>query len=158
MEGIKAIETRLSRVEALAATVDPAGNADPSQVNVLLESLARLEQEHAQYKGATTNTQRGQEEVLRENQDQVVQLGIKILKTEEDSRGLRTRDLVGQREARVQALEDLAKKTESPETSPAPGPPEEFDPNAIAHLAWDLGQVKTYFDGKRGQSGTIWTP
>ena len=94
MEGLKAIETRLSRLESLGAINDPAGNADPSQVNVLLESLARLEQEHAQYEGATTNTQWRQEEVLRENQDHVVKLGIRILKPEEDSRGLKTRDLI----------------------------------------------------------------
>ena len=49
-------------------------------------------------------------------------------------------------------------KTEGPKTSPAPGPPEGFDPNAIAHLAWELGQVKTYLEGKKGHSGTIWTP
>ena len=66
------------------------GNADPSQVNVLLESLARLEHEHAQYKGASTNTQRRHEEVLRETEDQVVQLGMGILKTEDNSRGLKT--------------------------------------------------------------------
>ena len=40
MEEIKAIETRLSQLEALGATNKAAGNADPSQVNVLLESLA----------------------------------------------------------------------------------------------------------------------
>ena len=37
MEGIKAIETLLSRLEALGATNESAGNTDPSQVNVLLE-------------------------------------------------------------------------------------------------------------------------
>ena len=93
---------------------------------MLLESLARLDQQHAQYKGATTNTQRRQEEVLREIQDQVVELSIEILKTEEDSGGLKTRDLVGQIEARVPALEDRAKKTEGPKTSQAPVPPEGF--------------------------------
>ena len=90
MEEIEAIDTRFSRLEALGATKEAAGNADPSQVNVLLESLARLEHEHAQYKGATTNTQRRHEEVLRETQDLVVQLGIRILKTEQDSIGLKT--------------------------------------------------------------------
>ena len=44
MEEIKAAETRLSRLEALGATDEAAGNADPNQVNVLLEALARLEQ------------------------------------------------------------------------------------------------------------------
>ena len=82
MERIKALETRLSRLEALGASKETAGNADPSQVNVLLKSLARLEQEHAQYKGATTNTQRLREEVLRETQHQVIQLGKRILRTE----------------------------------------------------------------------------
>ena len=123
MEEIKALETRLTRPEALEATNEAAGNADPSQVNVLLEVLARIEQEYAQYKGATTNTQRRHEEVLRETQDQVFQLGMRILKTEEDSRGLKTRDNVGQLEVRVQALEDLAKKTEGPKTSPVQGRP-----------------------------------
>ena len=148
MEEIKAIKTRSSPLEALGATTEAAGNADPSQVNVLLESQARLEHEHAQYKGATTNTQRRQEEVPRETQDQVVQLGMRILKTEEDSRGLNTRDQVGQIEARVQALENVAKKTESPRTSSVPGLPEGFDPNAVAHLAREIGQVKSYFDGQ----------
>ena len=37
MEEIKAIETRLSQLEALGATNEAAGSADPSQVNVLLE-------------------------------------------------------------------------------------------------------------------------
>ena len=95
MEGIRTIETRLSRLEALGATNEAEGSADPSQLNVLLESLARLQEEHAQYKGATTNTQRRHEEVLRETQDKVVQLGMRILNTEEDSRGLKTRDRVG---------------------------------------------------------------
>ena len=148
MEEIKAIETRLSRLEALGATNEAAGNADPSQVNVLLESVARLQHEQAQYKGTTTNMQRLQEEVLRETQDQVPQLGMRILKTEEDSRGLKTLDHLGQIEARVQALEDLAKKTEGPKTSPAPGPPEGFDRNAIAHLERELLQVKSYFEGQ----------
>ena len=76
---------------------------------MLLQSLAEPKQEYAVYKGATTNTQRRQEEVLRETQDQVVQLGTRILTTEDDSRGLKTLDHVGQIEARVQALEDLAK-------------------------------------------------
>ena len=146
MEAINAIQTPLSRLEALGDTNETVEDADPKQVNVLLESLARLEQEQAQYKGATTNTQQRHEEVLRETQDQVVQLGLRMLKTEEDSEGLKTRDQVGQREARVQALQDLAKKTEGPETSPAPGPPEDVDPHAIAHLPWELGQVKSYFD------------
>ena len=148
MQGINAIQTLLSPLEALGATNETAEHADASQVNRLLESLARLEQEQAEYKRATTNTQRRHEEVLRETQDQVVQLGLRILKTEEDSRGLKTRDQVGQIEARVQALEDLAKETEGPKTSPAPGPPEGFDPNAVAQLAWELGQVKSCFEGQ----------
>ena len=121
IRGFKAIESLLRPLEALGATNQAAGNADPSLVNVLLEWLARLEQEHAQYKGATTNTQRRQEEVFRETHDQVVQVGMRILKIEEDSRGLRTRDHVGQKEARIQALEDLTKKTEGPKTYRAPG-------------------------------------
>ena len=152
MEGIEAIETRLSPLEAFGATSETAENADPIQVNVLLESLVRLGQEQAQYKGATTNTQLRHEEILRDPQDQVVQLGLRILKAEEDSRGLKTRNQVSQIEARVQALEDLAKKTEGPKTSTAPGPPQGFDPNAVAHLAWELGQVKSYFERQ------IWTP
>ena len=148
MEGSKAIETRLSRLEALGATKETAEHADPNLVNVLLESKARLEQEHAQYNGATTNAQRRHEEVLRETQNQVVQLGLRILKTKEDSRGLKTRDQVGQIEARVRALENLAKKSEGPKTSSASGPPEGLDPNAVAHLAWELGQVKLYFEGQ----------
>ena len=148
IEETKPIGTWLSGLEALGATNKTAGNADPSQVNVLLESLARFEQEHAQYKGATTNTHRRQEEALRETQDQVVQLRMRILETEEDSGGLKTRDQVGQIEARLQVLEDLAKKTEGPKTSPAPGPPEGFDPNAVAHVAWELVQVKLYFEGQ----------
>ena len=84
MEEMKAIDTRLRRLEALSATNEATGNADASQVNVLLQSRARLEHEHAPYKGATTNTQRRKEEVLRETQDRVVQLGMRILKTEED--------------------------------------------------------------------------
>ena len=127
MEGIKATETPLSQLEALGATIQAAGNADTSQVNVLLESLTRLEHQHAQYKGPATNTQRRQEEVPRETQDQVVQLGMRILKTEEDSRGLKTRHQVNQIEARVQAFGDLAKKTEGPKTSPARGLPEGCD-------------------------------
>ena len=134
LQGIKATETWLSRLEALGGTNKTAGNADPSQVIVLLESLARLEQEHAHYKGAATNPQRRQEEVVRETQDQVVQLGMRILKTEEDSRGLKTRYHVCQIEARVQAMEDLAKNTEGLKTSPAPGLPEGIDGNAVAHL------------------------
>ena len=110
---------------------------------MLLESLARREHEHAQYKEATTNTQRRQEEVLRETQEQVVELGVRILKTEEDSRGLKTLDHVGQIEARVQALEDLAKTTEGPKISPAPGPPKGFDQNAVAHLERELVQKKS---------------
>ena len=148
MEEIKAIETRLSRREALGAPKETEEHADPSQVNLILESLARLEQEQAQYKGATTNTQRCHEEVLRETQEQVVQLGLRILKTDENSSGLKSRDQVGQIEARVRALEDLAKKTEGPKTSAAPGPPEGFDRNAVAHLAWELGKVKSYFEGQ----------
>ena len=148
MEEFKAIQTCLSRLEALDATNEAAGNADPSQVNVLLESLARLEHEHAQYKGATINTQRRQEEVLRETQDQVVQLGMRILKTEKESRGLKTGDHVAQIEARVQALEDQAKKTEGLKTSPAPRPPEDFYPNAVAHLERELVRVKWYFEGQ----------
>ena len=147
MEGIKAIETRLSRLKALGATKERAENAHPSEVNLSLESLARLEQEHAQYKEAITNMQRRHEEVLRETQDQVVQLGMGILKTEEDSIGLKIRDQVGQIEARVRALEDLAKKTEGQRTSPAPGLPEGFDQNAVAHLEGELVQVKPYFEG-----------
>ena len=85
MEGIKARETWPSQLEALGATSEAAGNAYPSQVNVLLEALARIEQEQAQYKGATTNTKRRHDEVLRETQDQVVQLGMRIQGTE-DSR------------------------------------------------------------------------
>ena len=130
MEEIKPKENRLCQLEALGATNEAAENADPSQVNVLLESLARLEQGSAQYKGATTNAQRRQEEALRATQDQFVQLGMRILKTEENSRGLKTLDHVGQIEARVQALEDLAKKTDGPKASPAQGPPEAFDRNA----------------------------
>ena len=148
MEDIKAIETRLSQLEALPATHEAVENADPSQVNVLLEALARIEQEQAQYKGATTNTLRRHEEVLRETEDQAVQLGMRILKTEEDSRGLKTRDKVGQLEVRVQALEGLAQNIEGRKTSPAPGPPECFDANAVAHLARELGQVKSYFEGQ----------
>ena len=135
MEGIKAIETRLSRPVALAATNETPGNTHPNKVNVLLQSGARLEHEEAQYKGATTNTQCRREEVLRETQDQVVQLGLRILKAEEDSRGLKTRDQVGQLEARGKDLEDLAKKTEGRKTSPAPGLPEGFNTNAVAYLA-----------------------
>ena len=144
---MKATETRWSRLESLGATNEAAGNADPSQVNVLLEPLARLEHEHAQYKGATTNTERNQEEVLRETQDQVDQLGMRILKNEEDSRGLMTRDHNGQIEARVQALKDLAKKTEGPKISPARGQHEGFDRNAVAHLEGELVQVKFVFPG-----------
>ena len=48
MEEIKAIETRLSQLDAFGATHEAAGNAYPSQVNVLLEALARIEQEQAQ--------------------------------------------------------------------------------------------------------------
>ena len=114
---------------------------------MLLVSLARLQHKHAQYKEATTKMQRRQEEVLRETQDQVVQLGRRILKTEEDARRLKTRDHVRQIEARVQALEDVAKKTEGAKTSEAPGPPESFDPNASAHQARELGQVKAEFKG-----------
>ena len=143
MEEIKAIETRLTRLDILGATNEAAGNADPSQVNVLLEALARIEQEHAQYKGATINTQRRNEEVLRETQDQFVQLGMRILKTEEDSRGLKTRDHVGQLEVRVQALEDLAKNTEGPKTSPAPGPPEKLSPKHLCS------------SGKRARAGQV---
>ena len=73
---------------------------------------------------------------------------MRILKTEESSRGLKTRDQVGQTEARVQPLEDLMTKTEGRKTSPAPGAPEGFDPNAVAHLAWQLGQVKLYVEWK----------
>ena len=153
MEGIKAIETQLSRLEALGTTNKTAENADPSQVNVLLESLSRLEQEHAQYKGATTDTRRCHEEVLRETQDQVVQLGMRILKTEEDSRELKTRDQVGQIEARVQALEDVARKIEGLKTSPAPGPLEGFDRNDLAHLEGELVQLKSYFEGHIGTRG-----
>ena len=142
MRGIKGRKTRLSRLEALGTTNKTAERADPSQLNVSMESLARLEQEQAQYKGATTETQRHHEKVLRETRDQVVQLGLRILKTREDSRGLKTRDQVGQKEARVHALEDLAQKTEDPQTSPA------FDPNAVAHVASELGQVKSYFEGE----------
>ena len=145
-EEIKAMETRLDRLDAFGAANKAAGNADPSKVNVLLESLARLEEEHALYKGATTNTQRRQEEVLRETQDQVVQLGMRILKTEDDSRGRKTQDQVGQMEMRVQALEDLAKRTEGPKTSCAPGPPKGFDKNAVTHLARELGQASSYFE------------
>ena len=110
--------------------------------------LPDLNRKHAQYKGATTNTQRRHVEVLRETQDQVIQLPMGVLKTEEDSRELNTRDRVGQIEARAQALGDLAKKTEGPKTSPAPGPPEGFAPNAVAHLACKLGQVKSDFEGQ----------
>ena len=148
MEEIKAMRTGLSRLEALAATSEAAGNADPSKDNVLLESLARREQEQAQYKGATTNMQRRQEEVLRETQDQVVQLQMRILKTEKESRGIKTLDHVCQIEVRVQALEDLAKKTDGPKTSPDPGPPEGFDRNARAHLEGELVQVNSYFEGQ----------
>ena len=84
MEEMKAIDTQLSGLEALGATNEAAGNAEASQVNVLLQSRAGLEHEHAPYKGATTNTQRRQEEVFRETQDRVVQLGMRILKSEED--------------------------------------------------------------------------
>ena len=147
-EGIKAIETRLSRLEASGATNEAGGNADPSLVNVLLETPARLEQKHVQYEGATTNTQRRREEVLRETQDQVVQVGMRILKTEKNLRGLKVRYHVGQIEARVQALEDLANKTEGPKTVPAPGPPVGFDANIIAHLERELLQVKSYFEGQ----------
>ena len=62
MEKKRAMETRLTQLE------------DPSQVNVLLEFLATLEQEYVQYKGASANSQRHHEKVLRETQDQVVQL------------------------------------------------------------------------------------
>ena len=148
MDGIKAIETQLGQLEELRAPNEAAENADPSQVNVLLESLARLEQEQAQYKGATTNTQRRQEEVLRETQDQVVQLGVRILKTEDDPRGLKTLDHVGHIEAPLQALEDPARTTEGPRTSPAPGPPESLDRNAVAYLEREVGQVESYFEGK----------
>ena len=103
------------------------GNTDPSQDNVLLESVARLEHEQTQYKGATTNTQQRHDKVLRETQDQVVRLGMRMRKIEEDSRGLKTRDDVGQIEIWVHALEDLAKKTEGLKTSPAPGQPEDFE-------------------------------
>ena len=51
---------------------------------------------------------------------------MRMLKTEEDSRELTTRDQTGQLEVRVQALEDPTKNTEGPKTSPAPGPPEGF--------------------------------
>ena len=137
----------MSRLEAFGANNETAGKTDLSQVNVLLESLARLEQKDAQYKRAATNRQRRQEEVLRESQDQVVQLGMRILKTEEDSRGLKTRDHVGQIEARVQVLQDLAKKTEGPKTGPAPGPPQGYDESAVAYLESELVQVKSYFEG-----------
>ena len=148
MEEFKAKETRLGQLEALRAPNEAAKNADPSQVNVLLESLARLEHEPAKYRGATTNTQRRQQEVLRETQDQVVQLAVRILETEDDRRGLKTLDHVGQIEARLQALEDPAKTTEGPKTSPAPGPPESLDQNAVAYLERELGQVKSYLEGK----------
>ena len=148
MEEINAIETRLSPLEASGVPNEAAGNADPSQVNVLLESQARLEHKHAQYKGATTNMQLRQEEVLKETQDQVFQLRVRILKTEEDSRGLKTLDHVGQIETRVQALQDLAKKTEGPKTSPAQRPPEGFVRNAVAHPEGELVQVKSYFEGQ----------
>ena len=153
MEEIKALETRSSQLEPLGATNEAAGYTDPSKVNVLLESLARLEQEYAQCKGATTNTQRRHEEVLRETQDKVVQLGTKILKTEEDSRGLKTRGHICQLELRVQALESLAQNIEGPKTSPAPGPPEGFDPRAVAHLARELGQVRLYFEKQKRTLG-----
>ena len=148
MEEIKAIETWLSQLEASGATNKAADNADPSQVNMLLESLARLEQEHAQYKGATSNTQRRHEEVLRETQNQVVQLEMRILKTEEDSRGLKTGDHVGQLEARIQVWEGLGKNTEGPKTSPAPGPPEGFHTKAVPHVERELVQIKLYFEGQ----------
>ena len=48
----------------------------------------------------------------------------------------------------VQALEDLAKNTEDPKTSSAPGPPKGFDPNAVAHVERELVQVKSYFEGQ----------
>ena len=144
----KAIETGLSLLEALGATNEAAGNADPRQVNVFLEALARIEQEHAQYKGATTNTQQRHEEVLRETQEQVVHLGMRILKTEEDSRGLKTRDHIGQLEVQVQVLEGLAQNIEGPKTFPAPGAREGLDPNAVVHLARELGQVKLYLGGQ----------
>ena len=48
MEEMKAIETRLRQLEALGGTNKASENADSSQVNVLLESLAGLEHEHAQ--------------------------------------------------------------------------------------------------------------
>ena len=115
---------------------------------MLLEALARIEPEQAHYKGATTNTQRHHEEVLRETQDRVVQLEMRILKTGDDSRGLKSRDHVGQLELRVQALEDLAQNIEGLRTSPAPELPEGFDPNAVAHLARELGQVNSYFEGQ----------
>ena len=78
---------------------------------------------------------------------------MKILKTEEHSGGLNTGDQVGQVEVRVQALEGLAQNIAGPKTSPAPGLPEGFDSNAVAHLAWQLGQVKSYFEGRLRTSG-----
>ena len=73
---------------------------------------------------------------------------MRILKTEEHSRGLKTRDHVGQLEARIKALEDLSRNTEGPKTSPAPGPPEGFHTNAVPHVERELVQVKLYFEGQ----------
>ena len=147
MEEIKAIDTRLSAPEALGPTHEAAESVYPSQVNVLLEALARIEQEEARYKGATTKTQQRHEEVLREAHAHVVQLGIRILKTGKDCRGLKTRDQVRQLEVRGQRSEGFAQNIEGLKTSPAPGLPEGFYPNVVAHLARELGQVKSYFEG-----------
>ena len=73
---------------------------------------------------------------------------MRILKTEEDSRGLKTRDHVGQLDVRIQVFEDLAKNTDGPKRSRAPQPPEGLDLNAVAHLERELVHVNSYFEGQ----------
>ena len=107
--------------------------------------MTKTEQDDAQYKAATTNTQRSHETVLMEAQDHIVQLGMRIRKLESVEI---PPDYVDQLGVRVQALENMAKRKEGPSTSLAPAPPEGFDPNAVAQLARELGQVKSYFKGQ----------
>ena len=73
---------------------------------------------------------------------------MRILKSEQFSRRLKTRDRVGQLEVQVEALEGLSQNTEGSMTCHAQWPPEGFDPNAVRHLARELGQVKSYFEGQ----------
>ena len=103
-------------------------------------SMTKNEQDDAQY-----NTQRRHETVLKEAQDHIVQLGMRIQKSESVEI---PRDHADQLGVRVQALENMAKRKEGPSTSLAPGLAEGFDPNAVAQLPKELGQVKSYLKGQ----------